>query len=525
MRGSTFELLLVLLFSYLFLFHGIGDYSLKEPDEGRYAEIPREMIELKEYLIPHLNYLPYLEKPPLFYWFTVLAYKIFGISEFSFRLVNTFFSTLCTLSVYLFAKRYLSIKTAIYSCLILLSSFGFFSMSRIVTLDMAFATFLNLCLFSFSAYFRERKKRFLWAFYLSLSFATLTKGFAAPVLLGLLIFLFLLLRHELRFLKEMNIFTGFLIYAIIVIPWFLYVSLKVKDFPYFFLIDQHILRYLTEKHGRSEPFYYFFLVLLSGTLPYSFFIPRGFLQKRENYELTLMRLWVLIILIFFSFSGSKLPPYILPAFPAISIILGNLISEKGTQKVFPERIGYSLFFFLTFSLPFFVNGKSLPFSAIFPYLRVVCLGLGLLLILKRDLSLRSISLLLFFFSLSALFFILSQPELDRVRTQKPLALRILSEASDGDLVVSYGVFDRTILFYIKRPILIVDYEGELAFGKIAGGKEKIIIGKEEFLELFNSERRVFLVSSLRNLESLKGELGPKLKIVDFYENRFVAKNR
>ncbi len=129
-------MLVILAFSYLFLFHHLGSYSLKEPDEGRYAEIPREMVAQGNYMVPHLNYVRYFEKPPLLYWVTALSYKTLGVSEWSFRLPNALFALFCVLATYLFAARRFTEETAFTSSFILASSFGFFGMARVVTIDM-----------------------------------------------------------------------------------------------------------------------------------------------------------------------------------------------------------------------------------------------------------------------------------------------------------------------------------------------------------------------------------------------------
>ena len=97
LKKKIIFLLIIIAISYIFFFLNLGSYSLKEPDEGRYAEIPREMVETGDYIVPHLNYVRYFEKPPLLYWMIALSYKIFGVSEWSFRLPNALFALLSAL--------------------------------------------------------------------------------------------------------------------------------------------------------------------------------------------------------------------------------------------------------------------------------------------------------------------------------------------------------------------------------------------------------------------------------------------
>ncbi len=131
-------LLLILVFSYLLFFHNLGAYSLKEPDEGRYAEIPREMITLRDYVVPRLDFVRYFEKPPLLYWVTALSYKSFGVSEWSFRFPNALFALLTVLATYFFVARRFTEGAAFLSSAMLASSFGFFAMAHLVTIDMLF---------------------------------------------------------------------------------------------------------------------------------------------------------------------------------------------------------------------------------------------------------------------------------------------------------------------------------------------------------------------------------------------------
>src|SRR5512137_733665 len=124
---------ILLVLSYVFLFSGLGSYSLKEPDEGRYAEIPREMVESGDYTVPRLNDVRYFEKPPLLYWAVSLSYKVFGISEWSFRFPNALAAALSAFCLFFFVRRWTDDFAAFLGSLVLLSSFGFFAMARIVT--------------------------------------------------------------------------------------------------------------------------------------------------------------------------------------------------------------------------------------------------------------------------------------------------------------------------------------------------------------------------------------------------------
>ncbi len=352
--------LLILAFSYLFFFHHLGSYSLKEPDEGRYAEIPREMIEQGDYIVPHLDYVRYFEKPPLLYWACALSYKLMGANEWSFRLPNAFFSLACVLAVYLFAARRFSEETAFVSSSMLASSFGFFGMSRAVTIDMLLTFLLSASLLSFYEFYLGNRRRYLYLFYAFLALSVLAKGPVGIVLLGVSIGLFLVMERRISFLKKMAAPRPVLLFAVIAVPWFILVCLKEPQFFQFFFIDQNLTRFLTTEHNRSGPIYYFIPVIIGGLFPWSFFIPRAAGRLWRSAEARLFLIWSGVVFLFFSVSGSKLVPYILPIFPALSIVLARFfVDQWGSRQRFRiEGIAYALFFFLL-ALGAFLAGSGI----------------------------------------------------------------------------------------------------------------------------------------------------------------------
>ena len=194
-------LLLILVLSYFFFFFNLGKYSLKEPDEGRYAEIPREMVEQGDYLVPHFNYVRYFEKPPLLYWIVAGSYKIGGVSEWSFRLPNALAGLFCTLVVFWAGRRWYSAEAGLLSAIVLMSSFGYFASTRIVTTDLLLASLLFAAVVSCNEFFRDRRNTYLYLFYLFLALATLAKGPIAVLLVGLTILIYLYSAKDLGFLK------------------------------------------------------------------------------------------------------------------------------------------------------------------------------------------------------------------------------------------------------------------------------------------------------------------------------------
>lgn len=518
-REGAIFLAAILAFSYVFLFLNLGGYSLKEPDEGRYAEIPREMVEQGQYMVPHLNYVRYFEKPPLLYWLDAASYKAFGVSEWSFRLPNALAALLCVLLTYFFVARRFSRKTAFISSLILLSSFGFFAMTRVVTIDMLFASLLFAALCCFYEFYREKKRRFLYLFYAGMALAVLAKGPVAVALMAITIVLFLLLEKRLSFLKEAVSMKGVLLFFAIAAPWFILMCMREKEFFHFFFVDQHVLRFLTTKHRRSGPIYYFVPVLLGGLFPWSIFLPRAVARVGRLKEIRLFLVWSAVVFVFFSISGSKLPPYVLPIFPALAVVLGCLFDGEWRKPVRGkgETIAYAILFLcLALGSLGFLCGpdslfKNVPDAA---SLRGDIPGLAMavssaacaVLVLVSSKRLRTFRFLFcalagFSFTV-ALGLMLHVHVIDRFNTTKDLAKAI--DALDRNrMVVGYHSFDETLPFYLGRRTYLAAGTGELEMGARYPDARGFFLEDGDLVRLIETGKPIFVVTKAKRLNQLE----------------------
>jgi 4-amino-4-deoxy-L-arabinose transferase-like glycosyltransferase len=519
---TTLHILLILLLSYLFFFHNLGSYSLKEPDEGRYAEIPREMIETGDYVVPHLDYVRYFEKPPLLYWATALSFRVFGLSEWSARLPNALSALLTVVLLYAAVARWFTPGAALLSAVTLISSFGFFTMARTLTIDMLLSCTLFLSLIFFYDFYLQKRPRSMYLFYACLGMATLAKGPVAPLLVGLNLLIFLTLERRLSFLKALVSIKGLLLYTILVLPWFVAIALREKEFLWFFLVDQNFLRFLTQKHHRSGPIYYFLPVLFGGLFPWSIFIPRAVAACWHKRELHLFLIWFLVVFLFFSLSGSKLPPYILPAFPALAILLGCLFHDRADWPA-PGRAEILVyqFLFLMFALAGAVvaTGMGGSYLGANPEILTVLKGLkgfsiavvcvcilpAGFLFLKMMRGSRPLFLILTCFSLAVIVLLMMHTHLiDKVNTTKELAQIINQKKADAQFtVVNFASFDETLPFYTRQKVYIASYKGELAMGSTYRDSQQMFLSNEEFARLFRSDRKVLCVLKAARLQRLR----------------------
>ncbi len=441
-------------------FQMLGHFPLLEPDEGRYSEIPREMLERCDFITPTLNYVKYFEKPPLLYWLNSISFAIFGQNEFAARLPCALSGLLTILFTYWLGRELLGRRTGVIAAVIVGSSAGFIAQARINLTDMPLTFCMTLCLGAFILAVEdkgERKRLYYYLFYIGAALAVLAKGLIGILFPGTIIFLFLLLRKRWCLLREMRLLSGIPLFFLVAAPWFILVSLKNPEFAQFFFIHEHFERFLTKVHGRYQPLWYFIPVLFGIMLPWSCFIPSALRDAWRNRKMpqgeifAWLAIWAIFIFIFFSKSNSKLPPYILPVLPPLALLVASyfdVAAEKG--KIF--------------------RGGFIAIAAA----------------------------VTIFISVIASYLIYNN--LAEKKTSKSMALRVKELAGANDMVASFG-YDQTLPFYAKRRTVVVGGMGELNFGSKQGDQSEWFINQEHFQQTWDSERKVFLILRITELEA------------------------
>ena len=363
-RGWLWLLRVVCL---VIVFCGLGSSALFEPDEGRNAEKAREILLLGDWVTPHENFLPTLDKPIFFYWLVAISFKLFGLSEWSARLPSALAALGCIVLVYRFARRQWGISEALWSSLILLTSLEFFSFSRLVIFDMTLTFFITLSLFSFYAATETDNPRsgklYSLMMYAAMAIGTLVKGPIALIVPSMVIFFYLFLTRKWFLLRRLNILLGLLVWLTIVTPWYWWAEARNPGYLRYFLWEEHFLRYITPHFGRSKGLYYYFLVLGVGFLPWSFFIPliATNLWKRTFTDANLfLVLWTILPFAFFSASNAKLPHYILPIYPAMAILTGQALVDRIRDTATNRTVFYIPGIFIIALISYLIIGATLP---------------------------------------------------------------------------------------------------------------------------------------------------------------------
>jgi 4-amino-4-deoxy-L-arabinose transferase-like glycosyltransferase len=342
-RSAWWLIAAVLLITW---FSGIGVRRLQHPDEGRYAEISREMAATGNWVTPRLNGLKYFEKPPFQYWASALVFNAFGVREWTARLVPALAGLLAVAIVGWTAARLDGPTTGAYAALALAGSLWHFALSQLLTLDAVLSFWLGAALCAFllaqrDAISRASQRNWMLLAYAAAAGATLTKGLVGLAIPAATLVLYTLATRDTGPWKRLWVLSGLALFLALTAPWFILVARDNPEFAQFFFIHEHVERFLTTEHNRTGGWYYFIPLLLAGMLPW--LLAWLYTLVRSWRDAPVMAcgfswqkfclVWALFVFVFFSLSGSKLPSYILPMFPALALVFGAQLTRVSTRTL------------------------------------------------------------------------------------------------------------------------------------------------------------------------------------------------
>jgi 4-amino-4-deoxy-L-arabinose transferase-like glycosyltransferase len=523
-------LVLTLLLGLLFGF-ALGHRALWHPDEGRYVEIPREMVQTGDYVTPRLNGVKYFEKPVLFYWLQAGAIKVFGLNESAMRLWPVLFAIIGCLAVYAAGRSLHDRRTGLLAAVVLATTPLYFFLGRTVTLDMAVSSLLTVALLAFLLGTREpagrARRNYFWVFYIFAALATLTKGLIGIVIPAMVIGTWILILNEWRLLKTIYLPSGLIIFFLIAAPWHFAASHANPEFAQFYFIHEHFERYLTKGHDRYQPAWFFIPVLIAGFYPWAAYLgpslkrawPASWRARRENREGLFLLLWAILPFAFFSISSSKLIPYILPVMPPLALLVARYLAacwddvsaaglRAGTWVLFVLGI------LLTLALVF-VPDNTPDRPRVAEYSRVF--GSYAWLILGSLLATAVIPFAIGFwrrpcwtlaamFITSVIFLGITDrgfSYLDDKRSVKKLALIVKPRLQPADEVMSYREYYQDLPVYLERRITVVDWKGELRFGSEVEDVSGWMIEEPAFWPRWLGPGRVYLLTGRDNYDKLR----------------------
>ena len=513
-------LLSLLVLAVLLLVLEPGVVPLFEPDEGRYAEIPREMLASHDFVTPRLNGVLYFEKPPLYYWTVAASMALLGPTELAVRLPGKLAAVSTVLLAVAFARRRWGTRTSLLAGLILATSVLLVALARIALIDPMLSLALSAATFAFASFAERdaagdgrRARRALYAFHAACAAAILLKGLVGVVLPGGAIVLWTLVTGRWRTLVRVFSPGPVLLFCALAVPWHVAIALRHPDFLRFYFVHEHFQRFATAESRRPGPSMYFVPVLLAGFLPWTGFFGRfreawpGFSRGawRARGTEAFLWIWSILVFVFFSASRSKLIPYVLPIWPALAVLLALGIErarQRGAEFRADRRIT-AAFFGLLFTAAL-AWGWGAGYLERFGSARTGLLALVALL----GGFVVNVSPRLFgarrggdpvlpvaapwLATVAGLLIVL--PGAAREITPWPVASRVLEILEPDDLLLQKGHYLEVLPFYVRRltPVASLGWS-ELDFGRSHPGTEALFPSEEAFAAEWSGSRRMLVV--------------------------------
>ena len=358
-KRTILEVAVLLAVCGFLFFYGLGSFGLLGADEPRYAQIGAEMLARHDWVVPTLNGTPWLEKPALLYWGEMASYALFGPHDWAARVPSATLATLMIFAIWWFVRRRIG-GWGLDAALISASCIFAVSFGRGASTDMPLTACFTIGILAWMEWFVSGRRRWLLGFYAFQALGMLAKGPVSPFLAGLVIVVFALLWRPrkpisseptdagtpanwrpLHVVLRTLWWPGILLFLAISIPWYVEAQLKTGNFFRVFLLEHNLERFGTNRYAHRQPFWYFFVVLLLGMLPWTAIfvaelvnIARNFRAWLSERPLTIfVTLWCALPVLFFSLSVSKLPGYILPAIPAAALLVVAYLHERRDCKL------------------------------------------------------------------------------------------------------------------------------------------------------------------------------------------------
>ena len=485
--------LIVFLFSLAVLLMNLDKPMIYILDEAKNAECAREMLVSGDYVMPYFNGQLRTDKPPLHYFFMVGAYKMFGVSAFSARFFSAIFGALTVLISFLFAKRYFGERTGWISILVLISSLHFNFQMRLSVPDPYLIFFMTAAFMSFYAFLDTQKKCWLWFMYASFGLGLLTKGPVALALPGLIMLIFLILskRFNWKLIRSFQILPGIIIILIIALPWY-WLNYQTSNGVWTegFFFKHNLQRFSDTMEGHGGFFLLPLIMVIMGLLPLGIFSLQAIFygwKERKNNALLYVLCIVLGIIVFFSFSQTKLPNYTAPAYPFIAILIAFFLSGLDASKITMSKLKwtYTCYTILAFAIPAAVYfGLSADINVqdtarVWAYFIPLPLGavLGWYFIKKGEIN-WFIGLTAFSFMLSNfLFFARAYP---RVYANNPVAGSIEMLKHNPKLVY-YKMMNPAYVFNLQRIIPLINTTDSLAL-YMQENPDAAVISRSQFAD-------------------------------------------
>ncbi|MGF6722530.1 4-amino-4-deoxy-L-arabinose transferase-like glycosyltransferase [Paraburkholderia sp. GAS41] len=508
-------LLLLVLALAVIWFVPLGWRHLLPSDEGRYAEMAREMFLTGDWITPRYNGYKYFEKPPLQTWMNALSFAWFGIGEWQARLYTALTGFAGVLLIGFTGARVFNAATGVCAAIVLATSPYWNLMGHFNTLDMGLSFWMELTLCALLLAQRpslpsSHVRLWMWLCWASMALAMLSKGLIGVILPGAVLVLYTLIARDWAVWKRLHLIGGMILFFAIATPWFVLVQQRNPEFLNFFFIVQQFKRYLTPEQNRPGAFYYFVPVILVGFLPWlsvsvqsirhALRLPR---QPNGFSPVTMMLVWTVFIFLFFSASHSKLLSYTLPIAPALALLIGLYLPLVTPAMLRRHLAGYAVFLAVAAIGALFMGrfGDSRnPTELYVAYRSWVLAALGVAFVLTLAamwLNRHSRSGIVGATALFGAAWLLlgtiagtGHDVFGRLSSGAPLAPAVkaaIARLPADTPFYSVGVLDHTLPFYVDHTMIMVEHPDELAFG-VSVEPQKWVPTVDEWIKRWDADR-------------------------------------
>ena len=500
----VWHLIVLLILGCLLFFYNIGNRAIWSPDEDEYALVNREMVEDGHWIFPTATGKPYSIKPPLFNWIGSSVSVLYGeVNEFTSRIPSAVAGLAGVITLYFLGVLLFGARAGFLSALVLATCFLYINFARWIQINMLSTFFLTLTFLLFYwGYTNEQKRR--WAYllmYVPMGLGTLNMGPVNVVMPAIVIFFYLLVLRDLKQIFRLRLGWGILIYLMVVLPWYLAVSLK-GDYAGNILVTTNLTRFFSSSWGHVQPFYYYLLTLPGNFLPWTLFLPGAvFLcvsqqAPEERIKLLFPIVWAVSLFVFFSLSQCKRSEYILPLFPALALLVGFFFHKSidwwndsivwRRWIIWPTYLLVALLFIAAVGLPVYCMIKSPDWTGTVIPLSLILLILGstVIVFLRKGqilLTVVSIGVLL-----TGMVVYASGPIFSKAngyKSTRSFCLRVKERIPENTTLKMYGYYRPSYAFYADRFVEYTEDPATLLSWFTAEAPQYVVMKKKDFAQI------------------------------------------
>jgi 4-amino-4-deoxy-L-arabinose transferase-like glycosyltransferase len=540
-RATGYVVLAGIALLYLTLLSAVGIF---DPEEGRHVSIATAMLRSGDLVVPQLQGFPYLEKPPLAYWLITATFRVFGRGEFAARLPVAILGLAGIAAAFALARTVLGTRAGWLSAGVLALTTQWFIQARYMTTDMILSGWITIALAAFYLGFHTRRRGAYLVFFFAMAMATLAKGIIGVVLPCGVVAAFVAWTRRWKVLWQMQPVLGGALFLAIVVPWFVMVEHRIPEFLHYFIVDQHIARFLGHAGEHPAPIWFFLPVIAFGFFPWIVHLPAAASRLRSRPELSVfLWVWFGLIFVFFSVSREKLMGYILPAYPPLAVLVGAYLAhlwEPADALDTARRVcrgalvsGSALLALAPvwiFGVSRFMrqDGRlSIDEIGFWPWgvaaLSAV-MGTAQVVFGARRRAGPALAASALSQALAFLIFIGGAAATDKWLGTRPIGTALARLVRPDDTIVLYRLPQPSVEYYVGRPPTMFQWAGEHEWGmKVRPDRSLVIDDPVELTNLLSSPKTVWVIARAEDHAAPK-EFGAPMEVILGNRKRTVYRN-